>query len=683
MLIVFFRKNDKRVVLSAILAAVLLLPLSNSLSHSISEPIILTNYANAETPSKEKAPLTTKLLSMPANVTIKKNATQIIHQEKNSIATQMKSGLNNTAFLKLRDSNKAIFSSNTGIAASTAGASSPAALSSSKVTADFNGDGFDDKAVGVPLEDIGILNDVGSVNVIYGSRSGLSAIAVLPDQLWTQNSTGMEGDSETGDYFGYSLSSGDYNGDGKDDLAVGVPLEDIGPMGEVGAVNIIYGSVSGLSTTAVLPAQLWTQDSTGIQGYAEEGDEFGWSLSSGDYNGDGKDDLAIGAIGQDVGTLSDVGSVNVIYGSASGLSAHSLLPTTVISSQLWTQNSNGVEGDAETGEYFGYSLSSGDYNGDGKDELAVGVPFEDISTTGVAPASGAVNVIYGSSSGLSTSTGVPGQLWTQNSTGMQDVAEAGDGFGFTLSSSNYNGDKSGNHEIDDLAIGAVGEDIDTNNDGIDDVVEAGAVNVIYGSASGLSATAALPVQVWTQNSSGVEGDIEAEDLFGMSLSSGDYSGDGIGDIAIGVPHEDINMAGVGADAGAVNVIYGSSSGLSTTAGLQAQFWTQNTTGIQGVSELGDYFGYSLSSGDYNGDGKDDLAVGVPLEDIDLQVGTLENFDKSINSAFTASDTGVVQVIYGSNPSGLSATAVLPDQVLRQGFANLEDFSEGNDYFGFS
>ena len=61
---------------------------------------------------------------------------------------------------------------------------------------------------------------------------------------------------------------------------------------------------------------------------------------------------------------------------------------------------------------------------------------------------------------------------------------------------------------------------------------------------------------------------------------------------------------------------------------------------------------------------------------------LENFDNNINSSFIAVDTGVVQVIYGSS-NGLSATAVLPDQVLRQGFANIEELSEGGDFFGYS
>ncbi len=77
---------------------------------------------------------------------------------------------------------------------------------------DFNGDGIADLVVGVPLEDIGNLQDAGAVNVIYGSPDGLSATAGPGDQLITQESTGM-GQSEAGDKFGAAVASGRFNGD--------------------------------------------------------------------------------------------------------------------------------------------------------------------------------------------------------------------------------------------------------------------------------------------------------------------------------------------------------------------------------------------------------------------------------------------------------------------------------------
>ncbi len=79
--------------------------------------------------------------------------------------------------------------------------------------------------------------------MIYGSNSGLTATG---DQIWHQDSFGMEGIAEAFDRFGSSLTVGDFNNDGKDDLAIGVPGEDIGNITNAGATNILYGSASGL-----------------------------------------------------------------------------------------------------------------------------------------------------------------------------------------------------------------------------------------------------------------------------------------------------------------------------------------------------------------------------------------------------------------------------------------------------
>ena len=91
------------------------------------------------------------------------------------------------------------------------------------VRADFNGDGFDDLAIGVLLEDVGSIVDAGAVNVIYGTANLLSA---ANDQFFTQNTTNIEDTAEASDNFGSALTSGDFNGDGFDDLAIGVPLEE-------------------------------------------------------------------------------------------------------------------------------------------------------------------------------------------------------------------------------------------------------------------------------------------------------------------------------------------------------------------------------------------------------------------------------------------------------------------------
>jgi hypothetical protein len=152
---------------------------------------------------------------------------------------------------------------------------------------------------------------------------------------------------------------------------------------------------------------------------------------------------------------------------------------------------------------------------------------------------------------------------------------------------------------------------------------------------------------------------------------GDFNGDGFDDLAIGVAGEDIvTPEGTILDAGAVNVIYGSSNGLSATSPTPDQFLVQGFEDVSDVAEDSDFFSSSLSAADFNGDGKDDLAIGVYFEDIVTPEGTIFN------------NAGAVNVIYGSS-SGLSATTPRPDQFLVQGNADVDDAAEERDLFGFS
>jgi hypothetical protein len=110
----------------------------------------------------------------------------------------------------------------------------------------------------------------------------------------------------------------------------------------------VYGSNTGL----VGRNQTLTQDSPGVVGTAEPGDLFGAALARGiffnNFNGDSFTDLAIGASGEDVGAAADAGAVNVQYGSAAGLPGPG--------GQLFTQDSPGVGGSAESGDGFGSAL---------------------------------------------------------------------------------------------------------------------------------------------------------------------------------------------------------------------------------------------------------------------------------------------------------------------------------------
>ena len=296
-----------------------------------------------------------------------------------------------------------------GIAGS---AAQPDQFGAALVAADFNGDGFDDLAIGVPGEDVGGVDGAGGVNLLYGSAGGLSNVG---DQLWTQGTAGVANDPETGDQFGAALAAGDFNGDGFADLAVGVPIEDLGAVADAGGVHVLFGAAGGLGAAG---DQFWTQDTAGIAGTAEAGDEFGAVLAVGDFNGDGFDDLAVGVPEEGLGVLSAAGAVHVIFGSASGL--------TNANDQIWTQDIAGVLGQAETGDRFGSALIVGDYDGDGFDDLAIGVPGEDLDD--INGAGGAV-VLYGSAAGL---TAIGDQFWSQDSPGVNGGAEAGDGFGRVL-----------------------------------------------------------------------------------------------------------------------------------------------------------------------------------------------------------------------------------------------------------
>jgi hypothetical protein len=440
---------------------------------------------------------------------------------------------------------------------------------------DFNGDGYDDLAIGVPGEDYAsYAQNSGAVNVIYGSYLGLNADGNQPDQFWTQESYGVQGFANANDQFGAALAVGDFNGDGYADLAIGVP----GESGGAGAVNVLHGSPQGLHWNYFTYNQYWQQGSAALVDAAEAGDQFGASLTAGDFNSDGYADLAVGVPGEDVGTKVDAGAAHVLYGSA----YYGLTSTW---DQLWSQGSPGVPGQLEASDGFGSALAAGDFNGDGEDDLAVGVPSENDEDGANEADVGAVTVIYGSHGSVALGGGlsvavVPAQSWTQDSSGIEGTEEAGDRFGHAVAAGDFNGDGR-----DDLAIGVPGEDDDGT--GLYDV---GAVSVIYGSHVGLNATY-YGNQYWQQGATGLLDAAEVYDQFGSALAVGDFNGDGKGDLAVGVPLEDVGAA---VDAGAVNVLYGLPNSYAGLWGDSLnQFWHQDSPGIEGVAGSGDGFGRGL------------------------------------------------------------------------------------------
>jgi hypothetical protein len=485
---------------------------------------------------------------------------------------------------------------------------------------DLNRDGYGDLAIGAPYENVGGTVDSGAVQVLYGAYGALSGEG---NQYWSQN-TGLIGVSEDQDHFGQALAIGDFDGDGYGDLAVGAPFEDVGAVSSAGAVNVIYGTrVEGLSTDR---NRYITQADDGMDGNAEEGDHFGEALAAGDFDGDGYDDLAIGVPWEDVSTVVDAGAVHVLYGSANGLD--------IPRNKAWFEDL--LQSDSEAGDRCGSSLAAGDFDGDGYDDLAIGVPYENLVDI---VDSGAVIIAWGSSTGFTTR--VSNDFWHQDRSGIADTAEAYDVFGHTLAAADVNGDGR-----DDLAIGVPFEDLG-------DVVNAGVVHVLHGSATGLAA----PDEYWNQNSTGVGSLAEEDDLFGWALTFGDFDGDGFADLAVGLPDEDWDLP----DTGIVQVFYGTTAGLTTPD----QIWRQDISGVDGMEEEDDRFGWSLAAADFNRDGRDDLAVGVPYEDV-------------VVSGTSIQDAGMVNLLYGSS-AGLVADG---DQLWYQGNRILGT-PELGDRFGYA
>jgi hypothetical protein len=402
---------------------------------------------------------------------------------------------------------------------------------------DFDGDGDLEIAVGDPDAQ----DTEGSHPLVY--------ILVRTASGWEANWVYGQA-SKTG--FGRQLAVGDFDEDGRDDLLVGVPEID----GGGGAVYLVRHS-SATSTT-VVPI---------VSGGSASGGSCGTSLAVGDFDDDENLDFAAGCPYASFDSFVGAGRIVVATGFGSGNFGVGYL----------SQDSADIAGGPETGDEFGRALAAGDFDGDGDDDLAVGVPGED---TDGGTDTGALHVLFGAGAGLS---GAGSQLWHQGSTGVPGTSGDGDHFGAALAAGDFDFKFIPPEcNCDDLVVG-IPDDAEQVH---------GSALVLPGSLAGPTATGVVELSWPTAND---------ESRFGAAFAVARLDSGLTDDLVVGTEGSDEPFTDI---AGGVCSSFGSASGLVPGATCFLGSTSEFDAAGGGVS-----FGTALALGQLDGLAGRDLVIG--------------------------------------------------------------------------
>ena len=450
-----------------------------------------------------------------------------------------------------------------GMAASTGTAEPNDELGAAVAVGDYNGDGNLDLAIGAPGED----GDAGVVHVLFGdgtfpraTNSQYIQIAIIGSNVRV----------------GSALATVDFNNDGFDDLAIGIPSADrIGPVSrcgldshcnQAGNVLVLPGSAAGLVTdlpVGTFPLFLSPNDET----LPDPGAHFG---------------AALAVQPRGIGTEILVGVP--VFGKLTALNQG-------LAAEFTGSGTSSVQLEATLGAYLPHDLSS--LSGEGA-HVGTAVALGKFTGTGLFAAIGAPNADPGTSDAgvvaITSSVGIS-DIFLQQSDFPPAGNGSGDGFGTALAVGDFNGDGR-----DDLVIGAPFKDSGTNNP-----ADSGRIYVANGSANNLVATS-----FYSQNSFAGETP-EAGDNFGYAFAVGDLNGDLVDDLIVGVPGEEAGAADN--ETGFVYTMFGVKNQVDALSTVNFDHFRQGDIG--GTNAVGDRFGSVLATGDFNRDGVADIVIGVP------------------------------------------------------------------------